>query len=379
MVSVSNDLVTDQRVAKVCTTLTDMGYDVCLMGRKLPHSLPITQKPYKQIRLKLLFRKGPLFYACLNIRLFFKLLFSPSDILHANDLDTLLANFLVSIIKRKPIVYDSHEYFTGVPELIHNHFARRTWEQIERWIVPKLKYCLTVNDSIANLYANQYHIHFHVLRNVPQKWAKISDCKRAELGLPANRFLILLQGNGINIHRGSEELIQAMQQLDERFLLLIIGNGDVIPYLKKEVEEKQLQNKVQFIGRMPYEQLKAYTICCDLGVTLDKDNNLNYRYSLPNKIFDYLQAGLPVLSSPLPELTNIIQTYKVGWITENVTPGSIAKKIIYIFENPDEYQTCRENATIASEILIWEKEKKTLESLYMQIEKEKPTFVANKK
>lgn len=377
-VSVSNDLVTDQRVAKVCTTLYHRGYKVCLIGRQLPSSLPLIEQPYKQIRLRLFFLKGPLFYACLNLRLFFYLLFKKTDILHANDLDTLLANYLVSIIRNKPLVYDSHEYFTGVPELAHNHFARRSWKAIEKWILPRLKYCITVNQSIANLYLQEYGVQFHVLRNMPMRWQETPLPSRADLGLPVDRTLILLQGNGINIHRGAEELTEAMQFIDEQFLLLIIGNGDVLPKLKTMVSSLALDNKVWIMDRMPYERLKNYTACSDLGVTLDKDNNLNYRFSLPNKIFDYLQAGIPVLSSRLPELEHIVKNYKVGWLLDEVTPTGIAQKIHSIFTNSVEYEQCRLHAKEAGKSLIWEEEKVILDRLYMQIEKENPNFATNK-
>ncbi|MCX7743590.1 MAG: glycosyltransferase [Flavobacteriales bacterium] len=370
IVSVINDLVTDQRVAKTCNTLHDAGYEVVLIGRVLPNSPPLLPKPYKQIRMRLLFNKGPLFYAFFNIRLFFYLLTHRADILHANDLDTLLANFLVSKIKNKPLVFDSHEYFTEVPELQHNLFAKKTWKAIERFIVPKLTYCITVNQSISMLFKQEYGIDFKVLRNLPPECKIQEKVSSHVLNLPENKFIILLQGNGINIHRGSEELVEAMEYLDDSFLLLIIGNGDVIPKLKKMTAEKNLQNRIHFIGRLPYDELKKYTIVADLGVTLDKDTNLNYRFSLPNKIFDYIQAGTPVLSSKLPELERIIKQYEVGELVDEVTPKAIAAKIQQMFNNKAQLTQYSINCKKAAGELTWENEKSVLIELYSSIEKD---------
>ena len=135
IISVTNDLSTDQRVKKVCGTLNAMNYDILLIGRKRPTSLKL-KRPYRTKRMKLIFNKGALFYAEFNIRLFILLVFSKVDIYHANDLDTLLANYLAAIIRRKPIVYDSHEYFTGVPEIQNKKLVKKVWLNIEKFIFP---------------------------------------------------------------------------------------------------------------------------------------------------------------------------------------------------------------------------------------------------
>ena len=152
IVSVSSDLSTDQRVQKVCTSLANHGFDVQLLGRKLTNSSTFSSNLYKAKRFTLWFNRGFLFYANLNVALFFKLLFSKFDVLYANDLDTLTANFLVSKITGKPLIYDSHEYFTEVPELVSRPSVQRIWVRIEKTILPKLKNCITVTEQIANVY-----------------------------------------------------------------------------------------------------------------------------------------------------------------------------------------------------------------------------------
>lgn len=364
IVSVTNDLFTDQRVHKMCKLLDeDLGFQVLLIGRKLKGSKPLN-RDYKTKRIKLLFNKGPLFYLEYNFRLFWVLLFKKSNLLLSNDLDTLLANFLVARIKRIHIVYDTHEYFTGVPELENNPFAKGVWEKIEQWIFPKLKHIITVNDSIASLYKRQYKKDLTVVRNIPPL-RDFTDCEinREKLNLPANKNIIILQGAGINVDRGAEEAVEAMQYV-QNSVLYIIGSGDVIGILKQNTSKLGLNDKVKFLPKMPYEQLMMYTINADLGLTLDKNTNINYRYSLPNKLFDYIQAGIPVLSSNLVEIEKIINQYKIGTIVHSHNPKQIAKTMNEIFNDKKRLNNWKENAKKAANKLCWENEKTKVIDVY---------------
>jgi glycosyltransferase involved in cell wall biosynthesis len=340
-----------------------MGFDVLLVGRKLPSSLPMDNRPYAHHRMKLLFTKGPLFYAEFNIRLFFFLLFHKFDLLTSNDLDTLLPSYLVSRVKRKPLIYDSHEYFTEVPELVNRPGVQKIWKHIEKWIFPKLKDVFTVNDSIAGLFEKDYGIRPHVVRNIPFKRSVKATKSRKELGLPEDKFILILQGSGINIHRGSEEMVEAMKYI-EGVVLLIVGGGDVIDTLKQMAEKPGINGKVIFKPRQPYNDLMQYTANADMGLTLDKDTNLNYRFSLPNKLFDYIQAGIPVLASDLPEIKRIIERYKIGTFIPNHQPQQIAATINELIENRGQLNNWKRNLTFAADDLTWEKESEVIKKVY---------------
>lgn len=361
IVSVTNDLSTDQRVDKVCCTLVSMGFNVYLTGRSLPGSLPLNRN-YHTFRMKLLFHKGPFFYAEYNFRLFILLLFSKADLLVSNDLDTLLANFLAHKLKSVPLIYDSHEYYTGTPELVNRPFVRRIWKSIERFIFPRLKDIFTVNESIAELYFQEYGKSLHIVRNVPKKALLDVSYTPADLGFDKSKKLIILQGAGINIQRGAEEAVLAMQFI-ENALLLIVGGGDIIDTLKATVVNHNLTDKVIFIPRIPYNELMKYTAASELGLTLDKDTNINYRFSLPNKLFDYINAGIPVLASPLPEIKKIIDCYKVGLLIESHDPQHIASKIQQMLDNDYKLKLFNNLKQAAAE-LNWENEEKTLKLVY---------------
>ncbi len=363
IVSVINDLVTDQRVNKVCQTIGKFDCDILLVGRRLRDSPEMDKRNYKVIRMKLFFEKGAFFYAEYNIRLFLLLLFKRCSLLVSNDLDTLLPNYIVSKVKRIPLVYDSHEYFTEVPELVNRKRVQSVWKYIERNIFPKLTDVITVNDSIAELFENDYGLKPVVVRNIPRKQQHVNKVSRNDLGLPNDKPILILQGSGINVDRGSEELIEAMPYI-ENAILLIIGGGDVIDKLKGMVNNLGINNRVIFEPRLPYLKMMEYTSVSDLGITFDKSNNLNYKFSLPNKLFDYIQAGTPVLSSSLPEIEKVIVKYKVGDFIIDHNPKNIANKINHILNNQSIMDEWKKNCRFAAQELTWENEEKILIKIY---------------
>ena len=365
VVSVINDLSSDQRVHRTCKTLCELGFDVVLVGRMKKESISLKPRVYQTVRMNLLTQKGPFFYAEYNLRLFLFLLFRKVNVLHANDLDTLLANRLIQRLKNLDLVYDSHEYFTEVPELVDGSFAKRVWLSIEQSIFPKLKNVLTVNQSIASIYKKLYDVDLKVMRNVPVSGKFNSEIKvksRSDLSLPQDKKIILLQGAGINADRGAEEMIEAMNWIDAFFL--IVGSGDVIIDLKEKVRNLNLSSKVMFTGRVPFEELISYTRVADVGVTLDKDSNLNYRYSLPNKIFDYFQADLPVIASNLIEVRKVIDEYQAGIILSSHEPKIMASEINDFLNDTIRFNQTKKNVQKAKAELIWENEKDVLISCY---------------
>ena len=371
IISVTSDLVTDQRVQRAAGTLKEAGYQVMLVGRVLSDSIEMKGKRFRITRFKLWVNKGPFFYLNYNLRLFWYLLWNQADILLSNDLDTLPANFLVSKIKGIPLVYDSHEYFTGVPELSQRPKVKAIWKRIESFIVPKIQYAYTVNSSIAQLYEDEYKIKFNVIRNMPEVKFQIRtdlDIIKRELRLPSDKASIILQGAGINIQRGAEEAVQAMQYV-ENAILLIIGSGDVIPALKLMVVELRLNEKVKFEPKKSPSELFLYTLCADLGLSLDKNTNLNYRFSLPNKIFDYIQAGVPILASDLPEVKKIIEGYNIGCISPDHNIKNLATLMNKMIDNKEMRLTWQENLKAASQELNWDHEKSKLLSIFSSIDK----------
>lgn len=292
-----------------------------------------------------------MFYACFNTRLFLTLLFAKKPGLFiSNDLDTLPASFVAGKLRRVPLIYDSHELFTQVPELLDRKTIQTIWKWIERSMLPKLEYAVTVNYSIATIYRRLYGTRFRVVRNVPERL----DIGRREVN-PVGKQLIIYQGS-LNVGRGLELIIDAMQYLPEA-RLLVAGTGDIEKQLKKRVSHKQLEDRVEFAGRVLPEDLTELTMRADLGVSLEEDLGLNYRYALPNKIFDYIQCRVPVLCSALPEMSRIVDSYGVGISTGERDPEKLAGIVRYMLKERSGGAWMRALEKAARE-LCWEKESK---------------------
>lgn len=348
MVLVSNDLTFDQRVRKTCDSMLSEGYQIELLGVKKRESRDIIRS-YKTIRLHVFFSKGRLFYAMLNLRLLFYILFRSYDVVWSNDLDTLLPAALLKRLKKYALIYDSHEYFTEAEGLTGRDSIKKIWERIEKYAVPKADIFITVNQSIAEIYSAQYSRSVQVLRNMPNANSVNSELNRALLELP-NEF-VLLQGAYIDPDRGGMELVSAFEYIDSK-KLLVVGSGRDLPNMKQLAIEKGLNEKVLFIDRLAPEELRELTKKAWLGVSLDKPVHLNYTFSLPNKIFDYVHAEIPVLVSPLVELKRIVEEYNVGIVLTEVTPKAIAQAILGLTED-ERLEFCK-NAKKAKQSLTWE-------------------------
>ncbi len=364
--SVINDLVTDNRVHKVAVSLKKMGFEPVLVGRLLPQSQPV-EREYRTRRMKLLFRKGPFFYFEYNWRLFFFLLKTKIDVFVANDLDTLPANFLVAKLKRKPLIYDSHEYFTEVPELIGRPVVRAIWIWLEKLLVPRVSAAYTVCESIAEVYRDLYKIDFKVVRNLPVCGEAEEDTHRMTQSHPMSisTKVILYQG-ALNQGRGLEAAIRAMQFI-EGAELWIVGDGDITTQLKLMVEESKLVRKVKFLGRLPLAELSQVTRKADLGISLEEDLGLNYRFALPNKLFDYIQAGVPVLVSNLPEMRKIVEHYQIGAIAETHQRKELAETMKRSLFDGEKIAEWKENLRLASDELCWQNEEEILRKIYLPL------------
>jgi len=278
----------------------------------------------------------------------------------------LLPNYLISKLFNKKLVYDSHELFTEVPELINRPIVKIIWLQIEKLIVPKLKNMYTVNEAIANIYHNKYSTKVHVIKNIAPSFKDEVLDKNFKKKIKGDHKMLILQGTGINKDRGAEEAIEMMQYLNNT-ILYIIGSGDIFKSLIEKVKGLKLQEKVFIIGKMPYENLIQYTRIADLGLSLDKNTNLNYEYSLPNKVFDYVQAKTPLLVSNRKLVAEFVSENTIGKVVTTHNPKLLAKIISEIFEDKEQYALWKRNLINVASIYNWENESEKLKSIYSNL------------
>jgi glycosyltransferase involved in cell wall biosynthesis len=364
--SVTNCICNDQRVLRICKVAGNMGLDVTIIGRRKGDCCSNDNVPFRTKRFRMVFKRGFLFYKFFNIRLLFYLIFHRSDILVANDLDTLLPNFIVSRLRKIPLVFDSHEYFTGVPELGQRPFVKWIWKSIEKSILPRLDNVMTVSQSIAGQYAAEYGINAAVVRNCSGNSTHIEPYTKEKLGIDPGHLLLILQGTGINLERGAEELIDSMLLYD-KFSLLIVGSGDIIPALHNRVIRTGLTGRVNFYPKVSWNEMMRFTKTADAGVSLDKCKSLNQEFSLPNKLFDYISAGIPVIAGDLPEVTRIVTDYNCGIIIPEITPAEISQAVRLLNENYDLLNILKKNARETSAVINWKSESKLVKDFYQKL------------
>ena len=354
--TVTTDLSYDQRMIRICTSLAKAGYKTVLVGRKLRNSVPLQQQAFQQKRISCFFEKGKLFYAEYNIRLFFFLLFKKADCINAIDLDTILPRLFVSKIKRIKRVYDAHELFCEMKEIVTRPPVYKTWKRIEQYAVPQFPLGYTVNLPIAEEFRKMYGIQYEVIRNIAEKTVLTAVEKKEKYSL--------YQG-AVNEGRSFETLIPAMKFVDHR--LIVCGDGNFMNAAIQLVKENNLEEKVIFRGKIPPGELKRITQEAWIGITLFDDKGLSNYYSLANRFFDYMQAGIPQLCVDYPLYREINDQYDIALLTNDLDEQSLAAKLNSLFDDEILYRRLRENCTRAAKELNWENEEKKLLNFYKNI------------
>jgi glycosyltransferase involved in cell wall biosynthesis len=341
---------------RICTSLAKAGYDVTLVGRKKRKPSPSGTFPFKQKRISCIFEKGKLFYLEYNFRLFVYLMFKKMDGLCAIDLDTIIPVYAISKIKRVTRIYDAHELFCEMKEIVCRPKIYAAWKFIERKTVPHFKYGYTVNQPIADEFRNMYGCNFEVIRSIALYDPSLQQEKKEKF--------ILYQG-AVNEGRSFETLIPAMKLVDAP--LIICGDGNFMEQAKELVEKNGLKEKVIFKGMVEPSQLKKYTATAYIGLTLfEKGARSNY-YSLANRFFDYIHAAVPQLCVDYPVYRELNNLHHIAVLIEDLSPENIAKHLNELLTDKSAWEILQNNCKKASLVLNWQEEEKKLIAFYKNI------------
>jgi len=354
--TVTNDLTYDQRMHRICTSLAETGYAVTLIGRKLSSSLPLSEKNFKQKRIRCWFNKGKLFYFEYNFRLTCFLLLKKMDAVCAIDLDTIIPCHTVSWCKKIPRIYDAHELFSELKEVITRPRIKKFWTKVEKKLVPKFKLGYTVSESIAEEFYRRYGVNYKTIRNVPL-------LKPFDEKITGDKS-ILYQG-AVNEARGFEYLIPAMQWVNCK--LIICGDGNFMPQLKKLISDYKLENKIELKGMLPPEEIWKISQQATIGLGLAEREGLNQYMALPNKFFDYIHSGLPQIAMDYPEYIKINKQFEVAVLINDLAPKKIADAINNLLTNEVLHSKLKANCLIARQELNWQQEEKKLISFYQSV------------
>lgn len=356
MFTVTNDLTYDQRMIRICTSLADNGYIITLVGRKLKNSKPLRTLPFFQKRLNCFFSKGKSFYAEYNLRLLVYLLFKKMDLICAIDLDTILPCLWVSKIRRVHRVYDAHELFCEMKEILQRPSVYKAWKKIEKKTVPEFKNGYTVNQPIADEFKRMYNCEYEVIRNAPILKPII---------IPGKKEKYIFYQGAVNEGRSFETIIPAMKDVKAR--LLIAGDGNFMDQARQLVKINDLEKKIIFLGKIEPQELSEYTVKAWIGITLFENKGLSNYYSLANRFFDYLHAGVPQLCVDYPVYHEINKIRPVAVLTDDLRPENIADQLNLLLENDVLYQELQRNCLQQREIMNWQQEEKKLLAFYQSI------------
>lgn len=341
---------------KICSSLANAGYDVTLVGRLRKKSIPILPNNYRQKRLFCFFDKGKLFYAEYNLRLFFYLLFVKCDAICAIDLDTIMPVYYSTLIKSKKRIYDAHELFCEMKEIVTRPSIYKLWKKIERKYVPKFQLGYTVNEPIALEFKKMYGCDYEVVRNIAEKKNVAASNKKEKY--------ILYQG-AINEGRCFESLIPAMLQVNAT--LLLCGDGNFMEETKALVAKYNLQEKIIFKNMVSPAALRPITEAAYIGLTFIENNGLSNYYSLANRFFDYMYGYTPQVCVNFPVYSQLNEVHKVAVLINNTDEQTIADAINKLLTNQELWDELHENCKLASLEWNWEKEEKRLINYYNNI------------
>jgi glycosyltransferase involved in cell wall biosynthesis len=260
-------------------------------------------------------------------------------------------------IKGGHLVYDAHEFFTEVPELSRRPFSKWIWSMLEKILLPGIRNCYTVSPGVAFLFQKKYKKQFDLVRNVPYRLDFPIENKQESR-------IIIYQG-ALNIGRGLEMAIRAMRHVDGE--LYLAGEGDLSKELRAMVLQLKLTEKVKFLGNVSPEKLPSITRKAIIGLNLLENRGLNYYYSLANKFFDYIEAGIPQISMRFPDYDKINQEYEIALLMEGLNELVLAKAIQQLLDDNELYDKLKNNTINAREDLCWQNEEKTLLRIFSKL------------
>jgi len=321
--AVTNDMSADRRVMRHAATLREAGHEVVVVCRESDTSRRAADGIALE-RIAVRHSRGWRFYAEYNIALSRKLRSMDADVLWANDTDTLLGCWLAR--KGRRLVMDVHEIFPEVPEIIHKPLVKRVWATVERLLMPKCDALLTVNGSLADYYRQKLGVEMTVVRNLPATMHPDACCQE---DCENYKSPMLLYQGCVNLGRGVDWAIDALEWLPE-CTLVVAGRGDLLDEMKAYAAAKPWADRIHFLGHVQPERLAALTRKASVGLVMLEDMGMSYHYALPNRVGDFVVAGVPMVVSDLPEMAGVVRRFGVGEVIgekEGMTKSQHAKAL----------------------------------------------------
>ena len=357
--TVTNDISYDQRMSRICTSLSQAGYDVTIIGFERKSSIPLAEKPYRQIRIKGIPEKGKMLYFKYWIKLYRLLLKLEADAICAIDLDTILPVYWASRRKGTRRVYDAHEIFTELKEVVVKRSSTIIWGRIARQLIPQFPHGYTIGKYYARYFKEHYGVDYEIVRNA----TVLREDNRPD---PASKKKYILYQGAVNHGRCFEQLIPAMKAVDAE--LVVCGNGNFFEQAQALTREHDLHHKIHFKGYIPPAALQEYTREAAVGITLfEADNVLSNYYSMANRFFDYMHHGVAQLCNAYPEYVDVNKKYEIAVLVPDTQPQTIAVALNRMKKDDSFRRQLGTNALEARKEYCWQEEEKRLLKFYEQL------------
>jgi glycosyltransferase involved in cell wall biosynthesis len=304
-------------------------------------------------------------FALLLIRELFK---TKADIFFAEDLYTLPFVATIAKWKKSRVIYNSRELYAYLGGLRNRPAIQWLIRKIESHFIQKVDLVLSTGELDSEFIERLYGIkNSVVIRNIPlYQSPKQKIDFRKMFGIGRDKLILLYQGVLLN-GRGMPQIMHSVAQLPST-VLIIVGDGEQRENFKELAEELKINERVFFTGSIDQKELINYTAGADIGLCLIENISVSYYHALPNKLFEYIMAGLPVLSSDLPQMKKVVETYKVGESININMEENISSTIKHWIAEPSLLETYRKNCIPASQELNWQEEYKKVRKILLGIE-----------
>ena len=364
--SLTGDVGRNSRALKQLGELASLGATVAVLHlgsrnvSNLPSGIQVTaiQRPAGS---------GPGFFAAVHRRFAAAVKAFQSKVYHASDLYTLPAMCRAASANSGALAYDARELYPHVASTAGRPWVSVAWRAVEHRHIRRANAVFTVGEAIADALRRSYRIARPiVLHNVPAYAEPVrSDALRTMAGAEEDTVILLHQGN-IQKHRGCALLLDAMPGV-RGAVLVFLGGGPLKGKLQREAARRKLTDRVRFLDPVPPEKLLPLTAGADIGITLLEDTCRNHRLALPNKLFEYLMAGLPVLASSLPEIGGLVDRFEVGMTVDPADTAALAETIQHMVDNTDARARWAGNARSVLSEFSWEAGAARFRSAYRQL------------
>jgi glycosyltransferase involved in cell wall biosynthesis len=286
-----------------------------------------------------------------------------AEVYFAEDIYTLPVVYFFAKLNKAKIFYNSRELYAHLAGLRNKSTIQSIIARIERTFIYKVDTVFVTGDMDAKFIEESYGIkNIIVIRNLPKFKNEIEPINlKVKLGIPSNAKILLYQGVILE-GRGILYLINLLDKL-ENVHFVIVGDGEFKDKFQKETEKLKIKNRVHFIGVVNHKELLSYTAAADIGIALIENISVSYYYALPNKLFEYIMAGIPILSSQLPQMEKIITEYKVGRCVNMDNKIEVIETINQMLKNDEMLKEYSANCKKAAKELNWEVEFEKIKEL----------------